>query len=312
VAPVLASTVQTNSSLPKYWLLAAAALVAVAAVIALRLRPAAPKQAATAAAVQPQKARSVSALGRLVPAGDVRKLAAPSGPMGAMPRIEALLVEEGDQVLPGQLLARFDSRVDALADQSVAKASISSLEQRKALLEQDLNRYRTLLKEGAVTQEGVEQRQLVMLQVDQELRKARAELQRQSVKLPFTELRAPFAGLVLQIHARPGERPGEKGVLELGRSDQMEAELEVYESDVGKVQQGQRVELRSENGGFDGVLTGRVKRLEPRVRQREVLSTDPSADTDARVVAVRVELNRENVARVKQLAGLKLIGKIKQ
>lgn len=257
------------------------------------------------------EALGVTALGRLVPAGNVRRLAAPSGSMGSMPRVAALEVEEGDRVQAGQLLASFDSRVDALADLAVAEATITSLGQRRRILEIDLARYRRLQIAGAVTTEGVEQRQLRLLEVQQELIKARAERQRQAVKLPFTELRAPFAGTVLQIHARTGERPAEKGVLELGRSDQMEAVVEVYESDINRVRLGQSVTMRSENGGFNGSLRGRVIRIEPSVRQRQVLSTDPSADTDARIVEVRVKLLPTDAARVKNLSGLKLIAKLR-
>ena len=294
------------------WLTLGAIAVALVGALGLRkqvvaLRPPAPTPAPGISKTQPL---GVTALGRWVPAGNVRRLAAPSGSMGMMPRVAALEVEEGDRVQAGQLLASFDNRVDALADQAVAEATLTSLVQRRRILQADLARYRGLQVAGAVTTEGVEQRQLRLLEVEQELVKARAERQRQAVKLPFTELRAPFAGTVLQIHARSGERPGDKGVLELGRSDQMEAVVEVYESDINRVRVGQAVSMRSENGGFDGSLRGRVIRIEPSVRQRQVLSTDPSADTDARIVEVRVKLFAPDAARVQNLSGLKLIAKL--
>ena len=143
-----------------------------------------------------------------------------------------------------------------------------------------------------------------LLTVQQELRKAKAELQRQRIKLPDGELIAPFSGTVLEIFARPGERPSTDGVLSIGRSDQMEAVLEVYESDIGRVRIGQRVVLQSENGGFDGELQGRVQRINPLIQQRDVLSTDPTADTDARVVEVHVVLDPADARRVRQLTGL--------
>ncbi len=69
--------------------------------------------------------------------------------------------------------------------------------------------------------------------MQQELRKAKAELQRQRIKLPDGELVAPFSGTVLEIFARPGERPGSDGALSIGRSGQMEAVLRrCIESDV--------------------------------------------------------------------------------
>jgi HlyD family secretion protein len=252
----------------------------------------------------------VTALGRLLPAGDVRRLAAPSGTMGTVPRISQLYVDVGDQVRAGALLASFDSKVETLADIGEAKASINSLKERQKLLRIELARYQKLQQQGAVALEGVDLRQLKLLEIEQELKTALAQLKRQEVKLPFTELRAPFSGTILQIHVRSGERPGNKGVLDIGNSGEMEAELEVYESDIDRVKIGQRAKLRSENGGFSGNLNGRVFRIDPQVRQREVLSTDPTADTDARVVNVRIGLNPEDRAKVAGLTGLKVIGSL--
>ena len=74
-------------------------------------RPAPPPPATV---VQP-RIESVSALGRLEPAGDVRQLAAPMGSMGGSPRISSLSVQEGDRVKRGQVLATFDNRPGLLA-----------------------------------------------------------------------------------------------------------------------------------------------------------------------------------------------------
>ena len=283
--------------------------VAVVAVWSWRSRPQPEPMAAPISAQSPQP-RGVSALGRLNPAGNVRRLDAPSGAMGASPRVETLLVEEGDRVEAGQVLAQFDTYPDQLADFEVAKATIDTLEQRQKLLQEEVLRYQNLLSSGAISAEILDIRRLKLLSLEQELRKAKAQLQRQRIKLPDGELVAPFTGTVLEIFARPGERPGSDGVLSIGRSDQMEAVLEVYESDIGRVRVGQRVLLVSENGGFDGELQGRVRRIDPLVQQRDVLSTDPTADTDARVVEVHVTLDPADARRVRQLTGLKLIGRL--
>ncbi|WP_413296860.1 efflux RND transporter periplasmic adaptor subunit [Synechococcus sp. MIT S9452] len=283
--------------------------VAVVAVWSWRSRPQPEPMAAPVSAQSPQP-RGVSALGRLNPAGNVRRLDAPSGAMGASPRVETLLVEEGDRVEAGQVLAQFDTYPDQLADFEVAKATIDTLEQRQKLLQEEVLRYQNLLSSGAISAEILDIRRLKLLSLEQELRKAKAQLQRQRIKLPDGELVAPFSGTVLEIFARPGERPSSDGVLSIGRSDQMEAVLEVYESDIGRVRVGQRVLLQSENGGFDGELQGRVRRIDPLVQQRDVLSTDPTADTDARVVEVHVTLDPADARRVRQLTGLKLIGRL--
>jgi HlyD family secretion protein len=124
-----------------------------------------------------------------------------------------------------------------------------------------------------------------------------------------TELKSPINGTVLSIHSRVGERPGDKGVLEIGDSARMEALVEVYESDINRVQLGQQASLTSENGGFKGTLSGVVTRISPQVRQRDVLSTDPTGDADARVVEVRVRLEANDAQKVAALTGLKVIAR---
>ena len=73
---------------------------------------------------------------------------------------------------------------------------------------------------------------------------------------------------------------------------------------------GQPVSLISENGGFQGNLSGEVIRISPQVRQRAVLSTDPTGDADARVVEVRVALTAADSQRVRDLTGLKVIARL--
>ena len=105
-------------------------------------------------------------------------------------------------------------------------------------------------------------------------------------------------------------RSGDKGILELGANERMEALLEVYESDIDRVRLGQTAVLTSENGGFAGSLRGTVFRISPQVRQRQVLATDPSGDVDARIVEVRVALAPEDAWRVRALTGLKVIARL--
>jgi len=271
--------------------------------------PAAPAAASESAAATQAATEAVSALGRLEPAGDVRRLAAPLGVAGASPRLAALLVQEGDRVQRGQLLASFDSRPALLADQRLLQTRIASLQQQLNLLERDTARYRSLAQRGVTTSGDLDNREIKLLDLRGQLSQARAQLARLNSDLVQSELRAPIAGTVLRIHARPGERPDAKGILELGATDRMEAVAEVYESDISRVRLGQGATLISENGGVRGQLRARVVRIAPQVRQRQVLATDPTGDADARVVEVRLALDPAAAARVRDLVGLKLIAR---
>ncbi len=258
----------------------------------------------------PALPEAVAALGRLEPAGDIRVLAAPISGIGATPRITALEVVEGQKVQRGQLLARFDTAPTQLAQRDLLSARIANLRRRLDVESRELARYRQLTKVGAIAADELDRREQDHLLLQGQLQEAQAQLVKEEADLDNTELRSPMAGTVLRINARVGERPGDKGILELGASDRMEAVVEVYESDIARVKPGMAVRLTSENGGFSGTLAGRVSRISPQVRQRQVLSTDPTGDADARIVEVRVQLDPADVQRVRQLTGLKVIARL--
>jgi HlyD family secretion protein len=252
---------------------------------------------------------AVAALGRLDPRGEIRSLAAPITGIGGSPRITRLLAQEGQRVAPGQLLAVFDTAEPLQAQRRLLETRIANLSSRVTLQERDIARYRSLTRSGAIPSGELDTRETDLLELKGQLQEALAERDRIDADLKLTELRAPIGGTVLRLHARVGERPTDDGVLDLGASDRMEALIEVYESDIDRVRVGQTVTMTSENGGFDGTLTGRVQRISPQVRQREVLETDPTGDVDARIVEVRVVLDPADARRVSQRTGLKVIAR---
>ena len=73
------------------------------------------------------KIESVAALGQLVPLGEVRKLAAPNSGKGGTPRLSKLLIEEGDSIVKGQILAVFDNRPKLEASLKSAQANLNIL-----------------------------------------------------------------------------------------------------------------------------------------------------------------------------------------
>ena len=124
-----------------------------------------------------------------------------------------------------------------------------------------------------------------------------------------SKLRSPIDGFILAINTRVGERAKNEGILDIGSSQKMEALIEVYESDINRVFISQKVELSSENGGFIEILKGEVIRISPQVKQRKVLSTDPTGDADARIIEVLVKLNEESIKLVRNYTGMKVIAK---
>ncbi len=275
------------------------------------LGPEANRSANETEIVEPLPLAAVAALGKLEPAGEVRRLAAPVSGFGGTPRVAVLNVQEGDEVKKGQILAVFDNRPQILADLAGIRARLRTIEIEILMKEREVSRYELSAQQGGTPLVVFESKQDELIKLEGKRQESFAKLTGLEADLADSELKTPIDGVVLRIHTRAGERPGINGVLEVGANKTMEALIEVYESDVNRVKFGQEVTMISENGGFKGILKGRVERISPQVRQRNVLSTDPTGDADARIVEVRVSLDPSSSALVTHLTGMKVIARFK-
>ena len=252
---------------------------------------------------------AVAALGQLNPLGEVRKLAAPNSGKGGTPRLSKLLIGEGDSVHKEQILAVFDNRPKLEANLKSAQANLNILMSEISIKKREINRYQTLVDKGAVARIVLDKMKDDLSISETRILKLKSAIDAIEVDLEQTQLKSPIDGIVLQILVREGERPNSSGVINVGANQLMEALIEVYESDIDRVQIGQAVDLISENGGFDGSLRGQVSLISPQVRQRRVLSTDPTGDADSRVVEVRVKLDNASAKKVSYLTGMKVIAR---
>jgi HlyD family secretion protein len=137
---------------------------------------------------------------------------------------------------------------------------------------------------------------LPLSQVLVAIQSAEANLKLAEARLKDAVLKAPQDGRVLRIITHQGEAipsaptGGDEGVLELGNTRQMMAVAEVYESDISRVKVGQKSTIRSRNGAFTGTLNGTVREIGWKIFKNNVLDDDPAANSDARVVEVKIAL----------------------
>ncbi len=136
---------------------------------------------------------------------------------------------------------------------------------------------------------------------DADLARARSDLTRAAVLAPIT-------GVVLDVHARAGERPPAAGIMEVGYTDQMMAEVEVYQDRIGLVAEGQAVELVAVAIGQ--TLQGRVRSIGLTVGRQGLISDDTAANTDARVITVMVQLDANSSAIAARFTNLEVIARI--
>lgn len=252
---------------------------------------------------------AVAALGQLSPAGDIRQLAAPISQFGSSPRLSELLVKEGDFVKEGSILAVFENREKLVADLEKKNNLIKTNILEISLKEDQIKRYELAVENSAYSLVQLSQRKDELLKLQKQKIINVADKKNIEIDLFNSQLRSPIDGYILDINTRVGERSKNEGILDIGSSQNMEALIEVYESDINRVFISQNVELSSENGGFKKILKGEVIRISPQVKQRKVLSTDPTGDADARIIEVLVKLNPESIKLVKNYTGMKVIAK---
>ena len=104
--------------------------------------------------------------------------------------------------------------------------------------------------------EIVEVRPTDVAVVKAEVEAAEAGVKQAEANLDLAFVRSPRNGQILKIYTFAGERIGEKGIVALGNTSQMNVVAEVYETDIHKVAIGQRVTIQSQ--GFLQELTGEV------------------------------------------------------
>jgi HlyD family secretion protein len=219
----------------------------------------------------PQQDGGIAALGRLEPKDGVRRIA---GPAQMVAVVGELLVDKRDLVRRGQVIARLDE--SALREAELARAAA---ELRNA--EAELTRHLELHKGNVISDSKRDELQLALDVARADVRRAEAELERNRV-------RSPIDGQVIAVHARDGERVNGEGIVELGRTQEMYAIAEVYETDIGRVRLGQTAKVTSP--ALPRPLRGAVDRIGMKVGKMDALGTDPAARTDARVVEVEIRL----------------------
>jgi HlyD family secretion protein len=126
------------------------------------------------------------------------------------------------------------------------------------------------------------------------LQSLEASLKVAEERLKHTVLRAEKSGQVLKVVAHPQEVVGMQPLLLLGDTRHMMAIAEVYETEVRRLQQGQTATI--ESLALKSSLKGTVTQVGRMVARNSAFDIDPAADTDRRVVEVKIELEKSEQA----------------
>lgn len=112
------------------------------------------------------------------------------------------------------------------------------------------------------------------------------------VRLANTTVRAPIKGRILKINVKAGEVAASGAILQLGNTGAMVAIAEIYETDVLGVAKGQSASVRM----LGDSIKGTVESVGLMVARNYLLSVDPTAKSDARVIEARIALEPSDAA----------------
>ena len=215
--------------------------------------------------------------------------------------------------------AVLDQALSAAAEAATTLARTEELRQRKVATDATLDQVRAAAdaaKLAVARAEATLTRFAALAPDDQpdvvvarrNMEAAEADLARATLDLDRATVMAPIAGTILNIHATPGQRPPADGIMEMGDTDQMMAEVEVWQDRIALIKQGQPVDL--EAAALWQTLRGVVESIGLTVGRQGLISDDAAENKDSRVIRVLVALDAASSAVAARYTNLEVIARI--
>ncbi|HEX4695640.1 efflux RND transporter periplasmic adaptor subunit [Sphingomonas sp.] len=226
------------------WLIIGAAVVVVLILAFVLMRPHKPAAPAGAGPTAPQGdqlpvvsvgvpgnnavARQVAATGSLA-----ARVEMPVGVAGEGGRVTAVLVQPGQWVGAGQVLATVDRSVQTQTAASLA-AQIRVAQADATLAQSELDRAMKLVSGGYISKADIETKTATRDAANARVRVAEATLAQQRAANGRLDIRAPAAGLVLSRSVEPGQivSAGSGVLFRIAKGGELELKADVAESDL--------------------------------------------------------------------------------
>jgi len=215
-------------------------------------------------------------------------------------KIIAVLVEEGMKVEKDQVLARLDiTNIDAnlrlaKAEFEVSKSALTETMVRRREADLELKRILKLVKEGISTQAELDSATAAfdatvaqLGRQNEEIKVAERQIELWEQELEDRVIRAPFAGVVVDKNAQPGEMISpmssggftRTGICTIVDMNSLEIEVDVNEAYINRVQPDMPVEAK-----LDAYPEWKIP--------CQVIAIIPTADRNKATVKVRIGFNQ--------------------
>ena len=194
------------------------------------------------------------------------------------------LVEVGQKVVPGQVLAKIDPQ-DIQLSEAAARAQLNSAQAERDIAKADLARYTELKDKNFISEAEWQRRQATYDSAEARYQQATSQLKQQQNQIMYSQLRAEAAGIVTTLDLEPGQVVAAgQGVIRVAQTKEKEAHFAVPEFDLNlfKVGQTVQVELGSALGKS---VPDRHEQVLGRVREMAA-----AADAGSRTYTIKVTL----------------------
>ncbi|WP_174296434.1 efflux RND transporter periplasmic adaptor subunit [Sphingomonas bacterium] len=260
-------------------------VLAIAALVFGHRKPTAASHSATdqipqVTVIQPGRRtidRTLSATGSLAARVDM-----PVGVAGEGGKVTAVLVQPGQWVQAGQVLATLDRSVQQETAASLA-ASIKVAQADATLAQSALDRAQQLVGRGFISKADIESKAATRDAADARVKMAQAQLAQQRAANSRLDVRAPAEGLVLTRQIEPGQVVGAStGTLfRMARGGEMEMRALLAENDLAIVHAGSVAKVTPVGSAvsFPGTVWQVSPVIDPASRQgiaRVALRYDPA------------------------------------
>ncbi|HEY0270376.1 MAG TPA: efflux RND transporter periplasmic adaptor subunit [Sphingomonas sp.] len=222
---------------------AAAILLAVAVLVAVRGRHGDDKTATTLPTVTVFVPGRVPVTATITATGTLSaRREMPVGVAGEGGMVSRVLVDAGSWVRAGQTLATVDPAVQA-AQASQAQAQVSSAQANAKLAQANLDRALALVSRGFISKADIDSRTASRDAANAAVRLAEAQYRENTARLSRLDIRAPAAGLVLSRDVEPGQivSSGSAALFRIAMDGQFELRAKLAEQDLAGVRLGMPV-----------------------------------------------------------------------
>ena len=202
-------------------------------------------------------------------------------------RLDEVLVNVGDVVKAGQVLARFASEM-VQADVAQARASLLEAQAVAAEAAANAERARSLQTTGALSQQQIQQFTTAAQTAQARVESARALLQTQELRLRHTQVRAPDSGIISARTATVGAVLGTGTELfRMVRKGRLEWRAEVTSTELARIQPGAKTRITAASGAMaEGTVRMVAPTVDPQTRNALVyVDLPPKTDFRAGMFA---------------------------